>query len=129
MSKLVFTLFLTFSALFTFDASAFHVDLTLKSVDGCKFRIVGEVTLTWTGGFSSFTGTVTASGGDGCPNGTWNFLAGPGAGSGNDNHADNPRVRSYVFQGGGAFVDIIKREPATMKRFITKMEQAASNSN
>lgn len=45
------------------------IKITLKSKDGCKFVIDGDYN-TWKG---TFTGTVTASGPNGCPNGTYTF--------------------------------------------------------
>src|ERR1051325_7488439 len=51
-----------------------HVDFTVTSTGGCSFHIVGDLCYSiWSGHVSCFTGTVTASGSGGCPNGTWNF--------------------------------------------------------
>lgn len=48
------------------------VNIKLKSKDGCTFHIVGNVSLTWTGGFDNFSGTVSISG-EGCNGGTYTF--------------------------------------------------------
>jgi hypothetical protein len=87
------------------DVSAKHVDITLTSSKGCTVRIVGEVGISWTGAFQSFTGTVTVSGGAGCPNGSMTFaLVVPNTPSGTDltvkfNSKNAKSVKSAVWTG------------------------------
>jgi len=125
MSKLIFTLCLAFASFLSFDASALNIDITLTSKDGCKFRIQGELDLTWTGGFEGFIGKVTVSGGGDCPNGTWTFgmiSDNPGGGNGS---VDPPRNgRAFRFIGNNPFIEIIKKEPQTLNKMIIKMEHA-----
>jgi hypothetical protein len=48
----------------------FHQTLTSK--EGCAVTIDGTITLNW-GSFEGFSGTMTLSGGSGCPTGTLTF--------------------------------------------------------
>lgn len=50
-------------------SSRIKVNITIKSKEGCVFKIQGDYN-TWSG---TFTGTVTASGPNGCPTGTYTF--------------------------------------------------------
>jgi hypothetical protein len=122
MSKLIFILSLAFVTLTSFDASAINIDITLTSVDGCRFRIQGELDLTWTGGFESFTGTVTASGGEGCLNGTWEFGMVIDDNNGPGSNPDIGGTKAYRFNGNAPLIDILKNEPQTLHKMITKME-------
>lgn len=101
----------------SFESKALDINITLTSLDGCKFHIVGELELSWTGGFEGFTGTVTASGGDGCANGTWEF--GMNVAVNEDHHG-----QAYRFRGNSPLVDILKDEPETLRKLITKFESA-----
>jgi hypothetical protein len=58
-----------------FKSFFFPIDATFTSSNGCVVHIVGDITLTlsWPPKVKSFTGTVTVSGGHGCPNGTLTF--------------------------------------------------------
>ncbi len=95
-----------------------NIDITLTSKDGCEFHITGELDLTWTGGFEGFTGTVTASGGEGCPNGTWVFgmiINNPGG--------DDPiNVNEIRFIGTNPLIDVLKNEPKTLTKLIELFE-------
>ncbi len=51
-----------------------HVDVSITSTQGCTVHIVGEVDYSLIPpGINGFEGTVTISGGKGCPNGTLTF--------------------------------------------------------
>ncbi|MNK09842.1 hypothetical protein D3C87_278240 [compost metagenome] len=83
-----------------------HIDITLTSKEGCKFRIVGNYN-TWTG---NFTGTVTASGKDGCPKGTFTFgLAVQDDGTAN-------------LYGDKLIVKVFKSDPDMLEGFITYLK-------
>lgn len=87
------------------------VDITITSKEGCKFRVKGEVEYSIWNGFESFTGTITASGGDGCPTGTWVF-----------GMATNPNNDGYIFYGENPFVKILKDEPKTLSKLVKEFE-------
>lgn len=54
------------------------IDMTITSTNGCTFHIVGNLSVTVripvrNSTINGFVGTVTVSGGSGCPNGTYTF--------------------------------------------------------
>lgn len=83
-----------------------HIDITLTSKEGCKFRIVGNYN-TWTG---SFTGTLTVSGKNGCPNGTFSF--------GLTVHADG----TTDLYGDKLVVKVFKSDPDLLEGFISYLK-------
>jgi hypothetical protein len=117
MNKLIFLFCITFMTLTSFDSKALDINITLTSLGGCKFHIQGDLSLSWTGGFESFSGTVTASGGDGCANGTWQFGM-------NAVVDEDHRIQAYRFRGNSPLVDILKDEGETLDRLIVKFESA-----
>src|SRR5215208_6037747 len=51
------------------------INLELTSAGGCTVKVNGTIEYTILDGFQKFTGTVTISGGAGCPNGSMTFMS------------------------------------------------------
>ena len=119
-NRFILPLLTSLFVLVSYTSSAFHVDITLTSNDGCKFHIVGEVEVSWTGGFESFSGTVTASGDGPCPNGTWTF----GMTVVPDPNGENERLTGYKFSGNCPLIDILLSEPETLNELIRLFKEA-----
>jgi hypothetical protein len=92
-----------------------HINITLKSRSGCKFKVVGDITLSWTGGFEGFTGTVTASGNSPCPNDVWVFSIYNTNGGGTGNPI-------YAYNSVNSFTDLLQNDPELLKELIKAFE-------
>ena len=86
------------------EMEEFGVDMWLTSKEGCKFHIVGDVS--WGG---SFSGTVTGTSGEPCPNGEWTFgIAAPGG--------------NIQISGDEEIVDFLHGEPGMVREMAVRME-------
>lgn len=82
------------------------VDMWMTSKSGCKFHIVGNYN-TWSGAFS---GSVTASGPDDCPHGSWQFgmvISGNG---------------EAIMSGTNPFIDELKSDDDMLNEFVRYLQ-------
>jgi len=93
-----------------------RVDVVLQSTNGCSVHIVGVVSYSLIPpNINDFSGTITISGGAGCPNGTLNFRTSNLNGKNSDlivkfDNNDYNNLKKIYFEGEKEFVNVLNDE-------------------